>query len=57
MLLVAVETATRSKNMKPLWKVNGFEKQTSWKVSVLDCVFRQKIEQKRVTPTCASICI
>ena len=28
-----------AKNMKPLWKVKAFEKQTSWKVSVPDCVF------------------
>ena len=25
--------------MKPLWKVKGFEQQTSWKASVLDCGF------------------
>ena len=34
-----LETATKIKNMKPLWKVKGSEKQTSWKVSVQDCVF------------------
>ena len=31
-----LETSTRNKNMKPVWKVKGFEKQTSWTVSVLD---------------------
>ena len=34
------------KNMKPLWKVQGFEKQTSWKVSVLDFVIHDKNEQQ-----------
>ena len=37
-----LETATRSKKLKPLWKVKGFEKQTSWKASVLDCFFIRK---------------
>ena len=47
-----------AKNMKPLWKVKAFEKQTSWKVSVPDCVFlSRENEQKRVTPTCTSICL
>ena len=27
-----------AKKMKPLWKVKGFEKQTSWNARVLDCV-------------------
>ena len=44
--------------MKPLWKVKAFEKQTSWKVSVPDCVFlSRENEQKRVTPTCTSLCL
>ena len=34
------------KNMKPLWKVQGFEKQTSWKVSVLDFVIHDKMSKK-----------
>ena len=33
-------------NMKPLWKVKGFEQQTSWKVRVLDCVFHDKMSKK-----------
>ena len=32
--------------MKPLWEVKGFVKHTSWKVSVLDCVFHQKMSKK-----------
>ena len=34
--------------MKSLWKVKGFEKQTSWKVMR----FSRENEQKKVTPTC-----
>ena len=34
------------KNMKPLWKVKSFEKQTSWKVSVLNCVFHGNMSKK-----------
>ena len=32
--------------MKPLWKVKSFEKQTSWKVSVLNCVFHGNMSKK-----------
>ena len=32
--------------MNPLWKVKGFEKQTSWTVSVLDCGFYVKMSKK-----------
>ena len=47
-----LETATRSKkNMKELWKVKGFEKQTSWTVSVPDCVFSSKMNKKSETDT------
>ena len=38
-------------NIQPLWKVNGLEQYTSWKVRVPDCVFSVRIDQK-VTPTC-----
>ena len=33
-----LETDARSKNMKPLWKVKGFEQHISWNVRVPDCV-------------------
>ena len=36
----------KKKNMKPLWNVQGFEKQTSWKVSVLDFVIHDKMSKK-----------
>ena len=40
------QTATRSKNMKPLWKVKGFFDHTSWNVSVPDCVFSEEMSKK-----------
>ena len=50
--------SNEKKKHETLWKVNGFEKQTSWKVSVLDCVFLfMRKRAKRVTPTCTSVCI
>ena len=33
--------------MKPLWKVKGFEKQTSWRVSVPECVFFFKRNEQK----------
>ena len=36
----------KQKHMKPLWRVKGFEKQTSWKESVLDCASYWEHEQK-----------
>ena len=34
-----LETATRSKNMKPLWKFRDFEQHISWNARVPDCGF------------------
>ena len=32
--------------MKPLWMVKGYEKQTSWNVSVLNFVFSREMSRK-----------
>ena len=45
----------KQKNMKPLWRVKGFEKQTSWK----ECSrlrFLLRTRAKIVKPTCTSVC-
>ena len=43
--------------MKPLWKVKGFEKQTSWKLSVLDCVFHAKMSKTNDADMYMYICM